>query len=292
MPKPTKAKSVALEVVGTSAIAPFNEKEVAGHLIEAIHQANTAFGNALRKVVVCGLLLIDASEKCPKGEFGPWLRKYCFGDLDDTQFESQWRNARRWMETARGLCESLQLGGQNVRYDGQPLHIILQLESCDLTKEQRSLQSKVFDFLEGKTQRQLQLEWRNADPTPTGGFRPNRDELNDWLAKHGHEGLVGKPFTKLPAKVQEAFHKSRAGKPKPVDPKKELRQRYALVIEQAHETIAKLELFTDEALTELGEAGAELGKEIPEFKTIVSDLLAASTRMNVRIRDLTKGKSK
>jgi hypothetical protein len=254
-------------------------------------ETEEAVRSSIRRVIVFGLLLLDTKERglqtkvIKHGQFLPWLEKNCPAVPQ--------RTAYQWMALASGVMKSLQICN-DCKFDDLPLHQVLQLPSNQLPKEAADLQQKVFNLVDGKSQKQLLFEFRDdhSDPTPTGGFRPNRDELNDWLAKHGHEGLVGKPFTKLPAKVQEAFHKSRAGKPKPVDPKKELRQRYALVIEQAHETIAKLELFTDEALTELGEAGAELGKEIPEFKTIVSDLLASSTRMNVRIRDLTKGKSK
>lgn len=294
MPKPSKQKtSTALVKVGSAVPADrsdFNQKETAEFLVAAIHDAERAFGNALRKVIVCGLLLNHTKERLDKhGEFGPWLREHCFPDLDKDQFDSAWRKANRWMDTARAMCGLLDIR-HNVEFDGQPLYLILQLESCDLSKEQRAVQSRIFDFLEEKTQSQLQLEWRNADDLTPGGFRPNRAELDDWLAKHGHEKLMGQPFTQLPAKVQEAFHKWRASKLKPVDPKKQLRERYTLLIEQAHETIAKDELWTAQALTELAEAGAELGKEDRELKTIVEDLLNSGTRRNARLRDLTKGK--
>jgi hypothetical protein len=291
MPSPSKSTKQSLAVAAPAL------KDLDSFFRERAEDISSAYAeaaNAQRTLVWFGLLLTDTKERgkqtgiIPHGQFVKWLEANCP--------TVSVRTCQNWMQIAEGVTARFKNATAAFLVDGKeiPLHQVLHLPSTVLDKKAIEVREEIFSQVDGKSQRQLLLEFREGsdEPAPTGGFRPNRDELNDWLAKHGHENLVGKPFTKLPAKVQDAFHKYRTGKPKPVDPKKELRQRYSLLIEQAHETIAKLELFTDEALTELGEAGAELGKEIPEFKTIVSDLLASSTRMNVRIRDLTKGKSK
>lgn len=244
----------------TPALAPLNvarpastsldDPQAVQDLRDAIHAADTAFGNALRKVVICGLLLLNAKDSCKHGEFGPWLHQNVYPELTEEEFRnSKWRNANRWMDTARAVCDRIQIG-HNVQFDVHgrqlPFHTVLQLESCDLPPSVASVSSVVDNFLKGKTATQLQFEWRTADPAAPGGFRPLKAQLADWLAKK-HPDLAGTAFSELPADIQAQYKKFIAGKPRPVDPIKAASAETAQNREHMADTLGAMALMRNPA---------------------------------------------
>ncbi len=136
-------------------------KEVAAKISHAYAEASRSLSNALGHTICAGLMMIERKEELPHGEFGPWLQKYCP--------EISWMTATRFMNASKSAVASV-LGPEtakgeishNVKFDGQPLHVILAADPITLTKEARDVQNQFRDFLAGKTQHQLLLEWRSA----------------------------------------------------------------------------------------------------------------------------------
>ena len=182
----------------------------------------------IRKVVVYGLILTETKEVLGHAQFGPWLKENVFQDLDDTAFDSAWRNMRRWMETARAACALLQIG-HDVRFGDLPLHKVLNYPADQLPQDARDVQAQILNFLEGNTQHAIQMEFKNL-LAQSGGFRPSKTQLNAWLKKH-HPDLAGTPFDDLPAAIQNKFRKWLQAEGKNIDPKKALAARFQMIRE-------------------------------------------------------------
>ena len=127
----------------------------------AFREASFQVSSAIRKVIYCGLLMIEQKEECKHGQFEKWLEKNCP--------EIPFRTARHWMEAAEaGVClatgeKSINQIGQNGRFDASmPISKILQLPSTELSKENKALQGKIFDVVDGKTQSQLVFDFRST----------------------------------------------------------------------------------------------------------------------------------
>lgn len=154
-------------------------KAVAAKISEACSEANRVLSNALSFALVAGLLMIERKEELPHGEFGPWLEKYCP--------DVAWNTANRFMNAARSAVAAV-LGNSYAKgeladrcnFDGAPLHELLVADAATLTKPARDIQNQFRDFLQGKTQHQLLLDWKEIkekNKTPTPRKQPTPEEV-------------------------------------------------------------------------------------------------------------------
>lgn len=166
-------------------------KEVAKKISLACAEANRVLSNALSYAIVAGLMMIERKEDCPHGEFGPWLEKYCP--------EIQWRTATRFMNASRSAVAAV-LGkaaadqiGHDVQFDGAPLYQILAADPSTLSKEARDVQNQFKDFLQGKTQHQLLLDWKEIKDKDkqTPRQQPTADDVTADRARQADEALNG-----------------------------------------------------------------------------------------------------
>ncbi len=138
--------------------AAVEETESAAQISQAFAEAKGQMETAIRKVLVCGLMMIDQKARCKHGEFGPWLEKHCP--------EIQWRTAQRWMETSDVVVSISQIRHRVVFASGGeiPLFRLLSMPASELPAEGVEIQEKVFSLVDGKTQKQLQLAWKDTEP--------------------------------------------------------------------------------------------------------------------------------
>ncbi len=167
-------------------------QEVAKRISHAYAEANRAMSNALGFAIVAGLMMLERKEECPHGEFGPWLAKYCP--------EIQWRSATNYMNASRSavahvLGDAAAKGqiGNDFQFDGTPLYQVLAADPTTLTKESRDVQGRFKDFLQGKTQHQLLLDWkeiREKSKERTPRTEPTADEVASAQARMADESLL------------------------------------------------------------------------------------------------------
>jgi hypothetical protein len=142
--------------------------QIATEIKTAFAAAHEALGRTMRKIAACGALMLWQKAQVKHGEFGPWLRAHCFDGIEDKEFEARWRTANNWMQSAQALVDVLQIRNT---VSNLPLHQLLQTDRTALSAEQQEVQDKIFTFLDGKSQRQLMLAWKeekdkDAPPLP------------------------------------------------------------------------------------------------------------------------------
>lgn len=134
-------------------------QEVAQRISHAYAEASRSLSNALGHTICAGLLMIERKVDLPHGEFLPWLERYCP--------EIHRATATRFMNAAQSAV-TMVLGPEAAKlqmlhdatFDGAPLHQILTADPAILTKSARDVQNQFREFLQGKTQHQLLLDWK------------------------------------------------------------------------------------------------------------------------------------
>ena len=173
-------------------------------LRDAFEDAARAESTALRTVVRCGLLMLAARKRAKKSEFGPWLKSNVFPDFSAGQFESQWRKARRYMDLTTEICSALGVlsgetyaipigvlgdNGHHVRYlvdavnngtQEVSLADVILLAPEALPSGAREIQLKLFELIDGKTQKQLSFELRSERQKHE--YHPSHKTVEDRLA--------------------------------------------------------------------------------------------------------------
>jgi hypothetical protein len=206
-------------------------------LRSAFEEAAHAERNALRAVVRCGLLMLEAKKQAKRGEFGPWLQKHVFPDVQPTEFESKyWRRARRWIELTTDICARLGLlAGEkfaipirdaefaaNLPFSPRPqkdgtqevsLADVLLLPSTVLPSGAREIQLKLFDLIDGKTHNQLSIELRS--PYSKMEYHPRKatdeerlqaaQQIMEEQTKALTELILGYPVEKVPLVSRSTF---------------------------------------------------------------------------------------
>jgi hypothetical protein len=127
-------------------LAPAWHAEAAQMLNENFGKIHAAFTDATKRAVWMGMFLNYIKQRGKEdgsilhGEFGPWLEK--------TVPEVPWRTANTYMNLANGICEK---GHFEIRqfseFAGLPGHLPPKIEKA----------------VEGKTQQQLFLQFKNVD---------------------------------------------------------------------------------------------------------------------------------
>jgi hypothetical protein len=132
------------------------DDQVARRLTEMFRDAQAA----LCRFVAFGLYAFEVKEGLKHGEFGPWIKEHC-PDIP-------WRTAQHYMAITKGLlyaCGSLVEDYIQMRKRcafAQGGELILK-DPADLPELVRPLAAKMRSLIEGKTARQLFLEFKTAD---------------------------------------------------------------------------------------------------------------------------------
>lgn len=169
-----------------------NEQELAERITSAWREAREAMAVGLRKVIICGLLMLEAKKFCKRGELGPWLKKQCP--------EITWRTAQLWMELTREVCGYIGLLSSekfhvslppgemrnHFAFDSSPgknstlevsLATLLELPQEALPEQAKLVQTKFWNLIDGKSQKELLLALRAKDPM-RGGDRGGRKPVD------------------------------------------------------------------------------------------------------------------
>ena len=186
----------ALEVVSTGPVA--NTRDAAAGISEAFARAKGMVVSAAREVVFCGLLMAEQKAQLKHGQFLKWLGKHCP--------EIPTRTAQQWMQVAESaVClaanaESLDQMRNGCVFSKLPVSNLLQLPPAELPEPAVAVQSRLLELVDGKTQKQLRLEFKDLEPKGRGGDNTPRDAdgkriQKGWGAKHapdkeGAEELV------------------------------------------------------------------------------------------------------
>jgi hypothetical protein len=106
----------------------------------------------LRRVVALGLFCFEIKAHIKHGEFQEWLQTHCAGvgfkslEAYMTLTKNVLEGCGHQISSALGICQ----GGE-----------ILLLADAEVPKESRKLRDQIFDLIDGKTQRQLMLEFKS-----------------------------------------------------------------------------------------------------------------------------------
>ncbi|MEK9753260.1 MAG: hypothetical protein VW338_08630 [Rhodospirillaceae bacterium] len=169
------SKTVPLEVVPP---AQALELAAAERINAAYADAQQSAGQAIRKVVVCGLMLLEQKHVLSHGDFGPWLAEHCPRISHKT--------ACAWMNTARAvntLLAEIQPRGF-LPHDAEPkvkfaagdhlppgvnplsgkiaLYEALSMEDAPDTIAR--IQAAVFALVDGSSQKQLVMQLKAPPP--------------------------------------------------------------------------------------------------------------------------------
>ncbi len=224
-------------------------------------------------IVALGLFCLDLSEtKLKHKEFGPWVEANC----PDVSY----RSIRAYMQLTRGVFEEagIQIGSAlPICRSGE----ILLLPDAEVSQEAKAIRDKVFDLVDGKSQRELLIRFRDPNGK-RGGFRPDEKAVQKWLKKH-HPDLAGTKFADLPKDIQKEFRADYERS------KLTAKERAELEIQEAEEAVAQL--IGDIELVVL--KGDTMGLVSDETRKA---LLQKGEAMNAHLREIIKaakgGKSK
>lgn len=161
----------------------FNDTAAATRLVELYDEAR----NGLRRVVALGLFCFEIKAHIKHGEFQQWLKEHC-ADVGFKSLEAYMTLTKNVLEgcgcqisSALGICQ----GGE-----------ILLLPDAEVPTESRKLRSQICDIIDGKTQRQLMLEFKaEKQPAKHHPRKPvnaqeeaeeERAAAEDWI-----KGLIG-----------------------------------------------------------------------------------------------------
>ncbi len=203
----TPSPSSALSVVPTSGpVLSDSQKqlaETASHINAVWAEVDGELKDKARKVVAIGLMLVYTSEWGEKeklikhGQFGPWLEKNCPAVHQATAY--------RWMQTAREICNGLEIS-HDAKFGDLPLYQALTIPEDAVSEAARDIRNKVFSLIDGKSQKQLMWDLKDMNPKKAGGFKVDEKKLQKWLKKN-HPELVGTEYPKLPPKIQKEYRR-------------------------------------------------------------------------------------
>lgn len=127
----------------------FNDGAAAERLRELYDDAQ----NGMRRVIALGMYCFELQESNLKhGEFGPWVEKHCP--------QISYRSIRNYMQLTKGVLDAcgVQIGSAlPICHGGE----ILLLPDAQIPDESRKLRGQICELIDGKTQRQLLLEFKS-----------------------------------------------------------------------------------------------------------------------------------
>lgn len=186
-------KPINLEIVKAPSVKIGNDAELGKHLMKLFTDAQ----NGMRRVVAFGLFAWEIKEtKLKHGQWGPWLAENApkLSRLDSVTGKPKSTHAcDSYLATTKGVLESV--GFKTV---GKYLETISNSPSggiCHHGKfllvadkkvpvEMKPLREKIFALIDGKTQKQLLLEFKQVEEDEAGNLRTKRGQLK------GSKGLT------------------------------------------------------------------------------------------------------
>ncbi len=145
-----------------------SDNEIASKISRAYSEAKSSVDLAIRKVIICGLLLHTQKSKLKHGEFGRWLASNCP--------EISWKTACSWMKTARIACREMEVAPEST-FDSVPLYEALQSPPSKLTPSAKDIRQKIFNFVDGRSQRSLTLSGRKIRETADSTSKKKNKDL-------------------------------------------------------------------------------------------------------------------
>lgn len=153
----------------------------------------------------------------PHGHFGPWLEKNCPMIPSPTAY--------RWMDLAAQTVGHLQNShGENFEGDGFLFLSRAALGNGHLSKPELALREKLEALIEGKTQKQLFLEFKTVEEAPTGEVVVvhGGDRVWDAFIRKKHPELIVNGKVPKRGRVDQAVRDEfAASAPKPKPPSAE-----------------------------------------------------------------------
>ena len=165
----------------------------------------------MRKIVALGLAAWEIKEKLlDHGEFGPWLAANApsLSRLDASTAKPKASSAlSNYMDLTKGVLESVGLKSiksyleEMAKFPHAGICMgggLLLLPDKKIPVEAKALRDKICQLVDGKTQRQLFLEFKQADEDDDGNVKPKRGQLK------GSKGLTKEMREKHAAKEEAA----------------------------------------------------------------------------------------
>lgn len=153
---------------GPAALAPEKQSRQWGKLAaNAISETTSTLTHGVRRAIGTGALMNHICEEgkrlgiIPHGQFGQWLEKHVP--------QIPWRTIYRWRDLATQTVERLQ-NCHDGNFDGAGYLAVYRAAfgNGNLTKAELALRDKLDDLIQGRTQNQLFLEFKNVEEAPTG----------------------------------------------------------------------------------------------------------------------------
>lgn len=138
--------------------------EAAERLSEAYKEAQKATNDALRKVVVFGLMVIEQQAKLKHGQFLPWLTKHCP--------EVPQRTAYNWAATAKATIGLLDICHDGKFEDGSLVDVLCMPEEVLIDESAKEVQRKVWELVDGSSAKQLVMGYKSTQESPHQKYNP------------------------------------------------------------------------------------------------------------------------
>jgi hypothetical protein len=135
-----------------AAVATVHDQRIVEAYREA-EKSREALRAAARRIAISGFLLAEKRRSLDHGQWLPWCKTNAIDD----------RNARYHMDAARACAAQLQIGN-DFRFEGLPVGLILTSEPEQLPAPARQLQDSFFNITHGRSAKQLVLEWKSDEP--------------------------------------------------------------------------------------------------------------------------------
>lgn len=183
-----------------------NDAESAAHLIKLYDDAQ----NGMRRIIALGLFAWELKETQLKhGQLGAWLAAHCPTLATSDSVTGKPRASRAlsgYMDLTRNVLESV--GFKTIgKYLGtigkcaSNAHLgqgqFLLIEDKKVPDELKPTRDKIFEIVDGKTQKQLFTEFKQAEEDDDGNARPKRGQLK------GSKGLTKEQRERAAARAEE-----------------------------------------------------------------------------------------
>ena len=191
MSQPTKA--IALSVVKAPTLKGGGDAVAAKHFNKLFAEAQ----NGMRRIVAVGLFAWELKERQLKhGEFGAWLAEHCpkLATLDSITGKPRASRALSgYMELTKGVLESvgyptiekyLNTAAQMCKDAHLGSGKFLLIADKKVPEDIKPLREKIFALVDGKTQRSLFMEFKQAEDDEEGNLKVKRGQLK------GSKGLT------------------------------------------------------------------------------------------------------
>lgn len=213
-------------------------------MIGLINQLYREAQNGLRRVVSFGIYCFHVKNRLPHGQFERWIETNCPNVSH--------RSSRQYMQMTAGALEHCGIKISTLLENGSALPFchpgeFMTMDEGRVPEEIRPLRAKICELIDGKSSRQLLLEFRSESKKIGGDAAWEK-----WLRKEHPELLKdGKapPRNHVPKTVRAEFDAQLKAKQEPADPKKAMVARQKEAEAAWNSICADVELHRDELET-------------------------------------------